>query len=101
LIFTFFSRNEFNITLEFTTQSEGLVFYNGRLNNENDFVALEVVGKSIVFKFSTGDRTRSVSVSSRRGFSDGNFHRVEVIYKNETATLTVGANCDEVRLNIL
>jgi len=89
-------RNEINITLEFTTQSEGLIFYNGRLNNENDFIALEVVGKSVVFKYSTGDRIKSVSVTSSKGFTDGNFHWIEVLYKNESATLTVGADCDKV-----
>ena len=88
-------RNEFNISLEFTTQSDGIVFYNGRLNNENDFVALEVIGKSVVFKFSTGDKVRSVSVTRKRGFSDGAFHRVEVLYSNETAVLSIGDRCDK------
>ncbi len=88
-------RNEFNITLEFTTQTDGLIFYNGRLNNYNDFVSLEVVGKSVVFQFSTGDKVKTVSVSRKRGYSDGSFHRVEVLYSNETATLSVGSDCDK------
>ena len=68
--------------------------YNGRLNNENDFVSLEVVGKSVVFQFSTGDKVKTVSVTQKRGFSDGMFHRVEVFYANESAVLSVGDDCD-------
>jgi hypothetical protein len=56
---------------------------------------LEVVGKSVVFQFSTGDKVKTVSVSRKRGYSDGSFHRVEVFYSNETATLSVGSDCDQ------
>ena len=93
-------RDEFNITLEFASQQpSGRLFYNGRLNNENDFVALEIRDKSIVFRFHTGAANEDpVEVSLTRshgGFSDGRFHRVEVRYTNESAILVVGSDCDE------
>ena len=78
-------RDKFNITIEFATQqSTGLIFYNGRLNDENDFIALEIRGKSVVFKFYTGapdELPGEVSLTrENEGFSDGMFHRVEVRY---------------------
>ena len=92
-------RDEFNITVEFATQqSSGLIFYNGRLNDENDFVALKIRGKSIVFQFYTGapeELPAEVTLTREQGFSDGNFHRVEVRYNNESATIVVGDDCDE------
>lgn len=93
-------RDEFNITLSFATQQpRGVLFYNGRLNNENDFVSLEIRDKSLVFQFHTGAPNEGpVEVSLSRhngGFSDGQFHRVEVRYSNESATIVVGENCDE------
>lgn len=92
-------RDEFNITVQFATQkATGLIFYSGRLNDENDFVALEIRGKTLVFRFYTGagDETPAeVSLTRDKGFSDGQFHRVEVRYSNESATIVVGDNCDE------
>ena len=92
-------RDEFNITLYFATQqSSGIVFYNGRLNDDNDFISLEIQDKSIKFRFHTGSSSEApaeVSLSRSEGFSDGRFHRVEIRYHNESATLIVGENCDE------
>ena len=92
-------RDEFNITIEFATQqSSGLIFYNGRLNDENDFVALKVRGKSLVFQFYTGapeEMPAEVTLTRDKGFSDGQFHRVEVRYSNESAIMVVGEYCDE------
>ena len=88
-------RDEFNITLRFATQhSDGIIFYNGRLNDENDFVALEIRGRALVFRFHTGaanEEPIEVSLSRQDGaFSNGQFHRVQVRYANESATLVVG-----------
>lgn len=93
-------RDEFNITLSFATQQPwGVLFHNGRLNHEHDFVALEIRDKSLVFRFHTGavaEEPVEVSLTrSNGGFSDGNFHRVEVRYSNESATIISGDNCDE------
>ena len=92
-------RNEFNITLHFATQrSSGIILYNGRLNNQNDFISLEVQGKFLKFRFHTGSSNESpAEVSLRRddGFSDGQFHRAEIRYRNESAVMIVGENCDE------
>ena len=95
-------RYEFNLTLEFATQlPSGLIFYNGRLNDENDYVSLALtdMGKTLKFEFSTGSDPEVLTLSNPKPFSDGNFHRVEVVYKNKTAVLSVGHDCD-VRLSL-
>ena len=92
-------RNEFNITLYFATQrSSGIILYNGRLNNQNDFISLEVQGKFLKFRFHTGSPSEppvEVSLQRNDGFSDGKFHRVEIRYRNESAVMIVGEDCDE------
>jgi cadherin EGF LAG seven-pass G-type receptor 1 len=87
-------RVEFNISLEFVTQSmDGLLFYNGRLNDENDFIALELTKKTLIFHYSTGEEIGTTSVRQGKGFSDGQFHSVEILYDNGDVTLSVDG-CD-------
>ena len=97
-------RYEFNISLEFATQlPDGLIFYNGRLSDENDYISLELTdgGKAILFKFSTGNSLPvQLSLSKEKPFSDGHFHRVEVNYKNETVVISLGGNTCDKRLSL-
>ena len=87
-------RYAFNVSLEFATQTpKGVIFYNGRLNDANDFVSLELTGqgRTLVFKYSTGKSGQaedSVSLSRPKPFSDGDFHRVDVVYVNKTAVIS-------------
>ena len=80
----------------------GMIFYNGRLNDENDFVSLELTdsGRTLLFKFSTGgggggkkdnsktEESLTLTRQNEKPFSDGNFHRVDVVYVNKTATVS-------------
>ncbi len=87
-------RVEFNLSLEFVTQSmDGLLFYNGRLNDRNDFIALELTKKTLVFHYSAGEETVTTSVRQSKGFSDGKFHSVNILYDNGVVTLSVDG-CD-------
>ena len=90
------------MSLEFATQMPtGMIFYNGRLNDENDFVSLELTdsGRTLHFKFSTGggggkkgnsktEESLTLTRQNEKPFSDGNFHRVNVVYVNKTATIS-------------
>uniref|UniRef100_T1K1W7 Uncharacterized protein n=1 Tax=Tetranychus urticae TaxID=32264 RepID=T1K1W7_TETUR len=89
-------RNRFNIKLKFATRRDNiLLFYNGRYNEEHDFIALEIVNSTIVFSFSFGSSARhQVSLAALPGYlSNGLWHLVEVNYFNRTATLSLH-NCD-------
>ncbi|KAM7293930.1 protocadherin-like wing polarity protein stan, partial [Ixodes scapularis] len=89
-------RHRFTLSLSFATlRPDGLLLYNGRYNDMHDFVALELVGGSLVFSFSTGVQTSRVSVSARGGLHDGHWHRLDVQYHNRTVLLSVDG-CDPV-----
>ena len=97
-------RYEFNISLEFATQlPHGMIFYNGRLSDENDYVSLELTegGKVLLFKFSTGNSPPvELTLHKNKAFSDGNFHRIEINYKNETVLMSLGGNDCDKRLSL-
>lgn len=87
-------RHRFNIKLRFATINDnGLLLYNGRYNDLHDFIALELVDGRATFSFSLGDRIQKVFVTRKYKLSDGEWHSVEVIYFNRTATLVVD-DCD-------
>ncbi|XP_058065887.1 protocadherin-like wing polarity protein stan [Anopheles bellator] len=88
-------RHRFNIRLKFATvRDRGLLLYNGRYNEQHDFIALEILGGRVVFSFSLGDRVQTVSVNqATRRVSDGNWHTVEVRYYNRTVLLSLDG-CD-------
>uniref|UniRef100_A0AAG5D0U0 Protocadherin-like wing polarity protein stan n=1 Tax=Anopheles atroparvus TaxID=41427 RepID=A0AAG5D0U0_ANOAO len=87
-------RHRFNLRLKFATvRDSGLLLYNGRYNEQHDFIALEIINGRVVFSFSLGDRVQSVTVNQRRKVSDGNWHTVEVRYFNRTVLLSLDS-CD-------
>jgi len=89
-----------NVTLEFATRRDrGLIFFNGRLDDRSDFVALELRRKTLLFHFSTGTSYQVAELTREGGFSDGSFHRVEVDYRQAAVVLSVG-DCDK-RLALL
>ncbi|XP_064606055.1 LOW QUALITY PROTEIN: cadherin EGF LAG seven-pass G-type receptor 2-like [Liolophura sinensis] len=89
------SRHRFTIELKFATwERNGLLFYNGRYNEQHDFIALEIVDSQVQFSFSTGSNVTSVRTNLEEGTSNGEWHYVRVDYLNRTATLTVGEDCD-------
>ncbi|XP_053677097.1 protocadherin-like wing polarity protein stan [Anopheles nili] len=87
-------RHRFNIRLKFATvRDSGLLLYNGRYNEQHDFIALEIINGKVVFSFSLGDKVESVTVNQQRKVSDGNWHTVEVRYFNRTVLLSLD-RCD-------
>ncbi|XP_065082456.1 protocadherin-like wing polarity protein stan isoform X2 [Ochlerotatus camptorhynchus] len=87
-------RHRFNIKLSFATvRDNGLLLYNGRYNEQHDFIALEIINGRVMFSFSLGDKIESIMVDQNNRISDGNWHSVEVNYFNRTVMLSVD-NCD-------
>uniref|UniRef100_A0A182NV34 Protocadherin-like wing polarity protein stan n=1 Tax=Anopheles dirus TaxID=7168 RepID=A0A182NV34_9DIPT len=87
-------RHRFNIRVKFATvRDSGLLVYNGRYNEQHDFIALEIIHGKVVFSFSLGDKVETVTVNQQRKVSDGNWHTVEVKYFNRTVLLSLD-NCD-------
>ncbi|XP_071960078.1 cadherin EGF LAG seven-pass G-type receptor 1-like [Antedon mediterranea] len=93
-------RIRLKISLSFATLTgNGLLFYNGRYNQRNDFIALEIIDDTVQFSFSVGDETTSVEASIPGGVSDGEWHTVHVDYLEKTATISID-DCDvEVALH--
>ncbi|XP_049292738.1 protocadherin-like wing polarity protein stan isoform X2 [Anopheles funestus] len=87
-------RHRFNIRLKFATvRDSGLLLYNGRYNEQHDFIALEIINGRVIFSFSLGDKVETVTVNQQRKVSDGNWHTVEVKYFNRTVLLSLDS-CD-------
>lgn len=87
-------RHRFSIKMKFATiNNNGLLLYNGRYNDLHDFIALELIDGRATFSFSLGDKIQKVFVTRKYKLSDGEWHTVEVIYFNRTATLVVD-ECD-------
>lgn len=60
-----------------------MLLYNGRFNHEHDYFALEIVGGQVQLNFSTGGDHTIVSPYVDGGVSDGEWHTVEVRYRNK------------------
>ncbi|XP_076447464.1 LOW QUALITY PROTEIN: cadherin EGF LAG seven-pass G-type receptor 2-like [Babylonia areolata] len=89
------SRNRFTIRMMFATQEKsGLLLYNGRFNEEHDFVGLEIVDSQVMFSFCLGDNITRVSTYIPGGVSTGQWFEVTLEYHQRVATLTVGEDCD-------
>ncbi|XP_058836851.1 protocadherin-like wing polarity protein stan isoform X3 [Topomyia yanbarensis] len=87
-------RHRFNIKLSLATvRDNGLILYNGRYNEQHDFVALEIINGRIMFSISLGDKIGSVLVDQNKRLSDGSWHTIEVNYFNRSVMLSVD-NCD-------
>ncbi|KAF7495378.1 Cadherin EGF LAG seven-pass G-type receptor 1 [Sarcoptes scabiei] len=91
-------RYRLNLKLRFATrQPNGLLLYNGRYNEQHDFIGLELINGRVYFSYSLGGINRAqVSVGHR--LNDGNWHQIEVNYVNRSATLKLD-NCDEAFLS--
>ena len=83
-------RWNFALTLEFATEeSNALLLYNGRYNNLNDFVAIEIVDRQVVFSVSLGkkkgqeEQVFTVRSFVAGGVSDGQWKTVEVTFSME------------------
>ena len=81
------------ISLEFRTyMANGVLLYNGRYNNENDFMALELIGGQVVFTVSLGKEKGSLSSTTSQvksfisgGVNDGQWHLVRVVFNNKVS----------------
>ncbi|CAG9865104.1 unnamed protein product [Phyllotreta striolata] len=87
-------RHRLHLSLKFATQQpNGLLLYNGRYNEQHDFIALEIVKGKVQFSFSLGSQITKVTASISNTVSDGKWHTVRVIYFNKTATVSLD-DCD-------
>ncbi|XP_072387451.1 protocadherin-like wing polarity protein stan isoform X2 [Diabrotica undecimpunctata] len=87
-------RHRIHIALRFATQQlNGLLLYNGRYNEQHDFIALEIVRGAVQFSFSLGSKVTNVSARIPGGVSDGQWHSVIVNYFNKSATIALD-DCD-------
>lgn len=66
-----------------TVEMNGLLLYNGRLNHQHDFIALEIVRGQVQLNFSTGSSWTLVDPYVAGGVNDGKWHTVEIKYYNE------------------
>ncbi|XP_058583019.1 cadherin EGF LAG seven-pass G-type receptor 3 isoform X8 [Neofelis nebulosa] len=86
-------RQRFHLTLSLsfaTVQPSGLLFYNGRLNEKHDFLALELVAGQVRLTYSTGESNTVVSPTVPGGLSDGQWHTVHLRYYNKPRTDALG-----------
>lgn len=87
-------RHRVHLKLKFATQSQnGLLLYNGRYNEQHDFIALEIIRGNLQFSFSLGSSVTKVIASIPGGVADSKWHSVTVNYFNKTATLSID-DCD-------
>nr|XP_023415852.1 cadherin EGF LAG seven-pass G-type receptor 3 isoform X2 [Cavia porcellus] len=86
-------RQRFHLTLSLsfaTMQPSGLLFYNGRLNEKHDFLALELVAGQVQLTYSTGESNTVVRPTVPGGLSDGQWHTVHLKYYNKPRTDALG-----------
>ncbi|XP_070192612.1 cadherin EGF LAG seven-pass G-type receptor 2-like isoform X2 [Littorina saxatilis] len=89
------TRNGFTIKLRFATQAKnGLLLYNGRFNEEHDFVGLEIMDSQVSFSLSLGSNITTVSTYIPGGVSTGQWFPLTLHYHQRVVTLTVGEDCD-------
>lgn len=65
-----------------TRDANGLLLYNGRYNEHNDFLALEIIEGHLQFSYSLGANVSRVLLTYPSSVSDGNWHTVTVNYFN-------------------
>lgn len=77
----------------FATRSRnGLLLYNGRYNEQHDFISLELVEGNVQFTFSLGNGITTATASVPGGVSDGEWHKVTVSYFNKVRNKRVFNN---------
>ena len=65
-----------------TKERNGLLLYNGRYNDLNDFIALELVNGRVQFSYSLGAGPSTLRLTSKRSLADGNWHTITINYVN-------------------
>jgi len=75
-----------------TLERNGLLFYNGRLNHQHDFMALELVDGQVQLNFSTGGSWTHIDLYVDGGVNDGRWHTVELQYYNQVRVIVYPTN---------
>ncbi|XP_041446777.1 cadherin EGF LAG seven-pass G-type receptor 3-like isoform X1 [Xenopus laevis] len=84
-------RFHMSLSLSFATKERnGLLFYNGRLNEKHDFIAVEINDGQVQLKYSTGESSTLVTPYVAGGVSDGRWHTVLLRYYNKPKTGSMG-----------
>ncbi|XP_041417672.1 cadherin EGF LAG seven-pass G-type receptor 3 isoform X1 [Xenopus laevis] len=84
-------RFHMSLSLSFATKERnGLLFYNGRLNEKHDFIAVEINDGQVQLKYSTGESSTLVTPYVSGGVSDGRWHTVLLRYYNKPKTESMG-----------
>ncbi|XP_075687862.1 cadherin EGF LAG seven-pass G-type receptor 3 isoform X3 [Rhinoderma darwinii] len=84
-------RFHMSLSLSFATKEKnGLLFYNGRLNEKHDFIAVEINDGQVQLKYSTGESSTLVAPYVPGGVSDGKWHTVQLRYYNKPKTGSMG-----------
>lgn len=93
------NRHRFHISLKFaTTQTQGLLFYNGRFNEQNDFISLQFKDNNLVFSYSTGSSKNDIIIQTTKNYlSNGEWHHVEINYVNRTVLMKLD-ECNDALL---
>lgn len=73
-----------------TQEKTGLLLYNGRFNEEHDFVGLEIVDSQVTFTFSLGGNHSSVSTYIPGGVSTGQWFPVTLHYHKWVSAFGLG-----------
>lgn len=80
-------RYRLHLKLSFATRERnGLLLYNGRYNERNDFIALELVDGRLQFSFSLGANRTTVRLDRTASLADGQWHTVTVDYVNRVSS---------------
>lgn len=93
------NRHRLQISLKFASiQNQGLLFYNGRFNEENDFISLQFKNNNLIFSYSTGSVKSDVIIQTTDNYlNDGEWHSVEIIYINRTVLMKLD-DCNDALL---
>ncbi|XP_063282292.1 cadherin EGF LAG seven-pass G-type receptor 3 isoform X2 [Pelobates fuscus] len=84
-------RFHMSLSLSFATKERnGLLFYNGRLNEKHDFIAVEINDGQVQLKYSTGESSTLVTPYIPGGVSDGHWHTIQLRYYNKPKTGSMG-----------
>ncbi|GFV09497.1 protocadherin-like wing polarity protein stan [Trichonephila clavipes] len=76
-------RHRLHIKLRFVTREKNaLILYNGRYNDQHDFIAMEIIEGQLVVSFSLGANVSEVSAKVPGGLNDGQWHEAELSYLN-------------------
>lgn len=89
-------RNRFKLSFKFATRHDNqLLLYNGRFDDKQDFMSVEILDSRLLFSFSLGAGQHDVAIATPLGFlSDGSWHEVRITYFNRTVKVNLD-DCDE------